>query len=272
MQETENNGEDIDEDDVPEITKWEAIAWLTILTLWVLVLSGYLVDAIVGRGGTSDSWNTPVSFISVILLPIVGNAAEHASVIMFAIKDKLDITLGVAIRSSTQISMFVIESALSAAENRVQRGTLLPSGAKRLGGDSSMRDVLSPIQAATMAAERRLHDVLCLQLWFNPSCDTANGKSTSFHVSLFAEVKPRLQRQNNEWDFFPFEQILDTMLHELCHNQFGPHNADFYSLLDEIRKIVTNSRFNTSLSDFHEAFLMGLTDETLDHCLYKNSA
>ncbi|GKD40752.1 hypothetical protein Tco_1260959, partial [Tanacetum coccineum] len=53
------------------------------------------------------------------------------------------------------------QNALSAAENRVQRGTLLPSGAKRLGSDSSMRDVLSPIQAVTMAAaERRLHDVL----------------------------------------------------------------------------------------------------------------
>lgn len=31
----------------------------------------------------------PVAFISVILLPIVGNAAEHASAIMFAMKDKL---------------------------------------------------------------------------------------------------------------------------------------------------------------------------------------
>lgn len=31
----------------------------------------------------------PVAFISVILLPIVGNAAEHASGIMFAMKDKL---------------------------------------------------------------------------------------------------------------------------------------------------------------------------------------
>ncbi|KVI00250.1 Sodium/calcium exchanger membrane region [Cynara cardunculus var. scolymus] len=59
--------------------------------------------------GASDSWNMPVSFISVILLPIVGNAAEHASAIMFAMKDKLlsDITLGVAIGSSTHISMFV---------------------------------------------------------------------------------------------------------------------------------------------------------------------
>ncbi|KAK9995899.1 hypothetical protein SO802_020585 [Lithocarpus litseifolius] len=43
---------------------------------------------------------------SVILLPIVGNAAEHASAIMFTMKDKLDISLGVAIGSSTQISMF----------------------------------------------------------------------------------------------------------------------------------------------------------------------
>ena len=39
--------------------------------------------------GASDSLNMPVSFISVILLPIVGNAAEHASAIMFAMKDKL---------------------------------------------------------------------------------------------------------------------------------------------------------------------------------------
>lgn len=33
--------------------------------------------------------NIPVAFISVILLPIVGNAAEHAGAIMFAMKDKL---------------------------------------------------------------------------------------------------------------------------------------------------------------------------------------
>ncbi|KAF9587114.1 hypothetical protein IFM89_039674 [Coptis chinensis] len=97
--------EDSDEEEIPEITQWEAIGWLAVLTLWISVISGYLVDAI---QGASDSWNMPVAFISVILLPIVGNAAEHASAIMFAMKDKLDITLGVAIGSSTQISMFVI--------------------------------------------------------------------------------------------------------------------------------------------------------------------
>ncbi|KAL5213768.1 hypothetical protein ABZP36_002920 [Zizania latifolia] len=94
-----------EEDEEAEIGMWESIIWLAVLTLWVSILSEYLVNAI---EGASDSLNLPVAFISVILLPIVGNAAEHASAIMFAMKDKLDITLGVAIGSSTQISMFVI--------------------------------------------------------------------------------------------------------------------------------------------------------------------
>lgn len=105
IEDTENTPEDSDEDEVPEMTQWESIGWLALLTLWISVLSGYLVNAI---EGASDAMNMPVAFISVILLPIVGNAAEHASAIMFAMKDKLDITLGVAIGSSTQISMFVI--------------------------------------------------------------------------------------------------------------------------------------------------------------------
>ncbi|KAJ0253293.1 Vacuolar cation/proton exchanger 2 [Hirschfeldia incana] len=94
-----------DDDEDPEISRWEAIIWLSILTAWVSLLSGYLVDAI---EGASVSWKIPISFISVILLPIVGNAAEHAGAIMFAMKDKLDLSLGVAIGSSIQISMFAV--------------------------------------------------------------------------------------------------------------------------------------------------------------------
>lgn len=52
-----------------------------------------------------------------------------------------------------------------------------------------------------------------------------------------AEVKLRLRRPERQWDFFPYEQILDSMLHELCHNEIGPHNADFYKLLDELRLV-----------------------------------
>lgn len=100
------SGESSDVDDEsPEITKWESVIWLAVMTAWISFLSDYLVDAI---EGASSAWNIPIAFISVILLPIVGNAAEHASAIMFAMKDKLDISLGVAIGSSTQISMFGI--------------------------------------------------------------------------------------------------------------------------------------------------------------------
>lgn len=56
------------------------------------------------------------------------------------------------------------------------------------------------------------------------------------NVGAGVHVKLRLRRPNRDWDFFPFDQVLDTMLHELCHNIHGPHNANFYKLWDELRK------------------------------------
>lgn len=35
--------------------------------------------------------------------------------------------------------------------------------------------------------------------------------------------------------FLPFEQTLDTMLHELVHMEIGPHNASFYQMWDQLR-------------------------------------
>jgi Ca2+:H+ antiporter len=85
LQEGEGNEADSESDECI-LSFWGSIAWLAILTVFISILSEYLVDAI---EGASASWNVPVSFISVIILPIVGNAAEHASAIMFALKDKL---------------------------------------------------------------------------------------------------------------------------------------------------------------------------------------
>ncbi|KAF2312566.1 hypothetical protein GH714_035094 [Hevea brasiliensis] len=75
------------------------------IMLIIALLSEYVVGTI---EAASDSWGISVSFISIILLPIVGNAAEHAGSIIFAFKNKLDISLGVALGSATQISMFVV--------------------------------------------------------------------------------------------------------------------------------------------------------------------
>ncbi|KAK4606100.1 hypothetical protein RGQ29_000392 [Quercus rubra] len=97
--------EDDEEDEKAVIGFWGAFTWLVGMTLIIAVLSEYVVGTI---EAASDSWGISVSFISIILLPIVGNAAEHAGSIIFAFKNKLDISLGVALGSASQISMFVV--------------------------------------------------------------------------------------------------------------------------------------------------------------------
>ncbi|KAF8038518.1 hypothetical protein BT93_B1156 [Corymbia citriodora subsp. variegata] len=84
---------------------WSAFVWLVGMTLVIALLSEYVVATI---ESASASWGLSVSFLSIILLPIVGNAAEHAGAIIFAFKNKLDISLGVALGSATQIAMFVV--------------------------------------------------------------------------------------------------------------------------------------------------------------------
>ncbi|CDP09185.1 unnamed protein product [Coffea canephora] len=103
----EAEGEDEDElsENEAVIGFWSAFIWLVAMTIIVAILSEYVVGTI---EAASDSWKISVSFISLILLPIVGNAAEHAGSVIFALKNKLDITLGVALGSATQISMFVV--------------------------------------------------------------------------------------------------------------------------------------------------------------------
>uniref|UniRef100_A0A2P2LBT4 Vacuolar cation/proton exchanger n=2 Tax=Rhizophora mucronata TaxID=61149 RepID=A0A2P2LBT4_RHIMU len=102
-QEEDDDGDTIEE--TPVIGFASGIVWLVGMTAFIALLSEYVVGTI---EEASDSWGLSVSFISIILLPIVGNAAEHAGAIIFAFKNKLDISLGVALGSATQISMFVV--------------------------------------------------------------------------------------------------------------------------------------------------------------------
>ncbi|EME45302.1 hypothetical protein DOTSEDRAFT_71118 [Dothistroma septosporum NZE10] len=77
---------------------------LILVTILVAVCAEYLVDsidAIVASSGISKT------FIGLILLPIVGNAAEHVTAVVVAWKDKMDLAVGVAIGSSMQIALFV---------------------------------------------------------------------------------------------------------------------------------------------------------------------
>ncbi|WVZ82202.1 hypothetical protein U9M48_029490 [Paspalum notatum var. saurae] len=63
-----------------------------------------------------------------------------------------------------------------------------------------------------------------------------NPRLLGLNVGAGVEVKLRLRRAGRDRDFIPYEEVLDTMLHELCHNDRGPHDAKFYKLWDELRK------------------------------------
>ena len=92
-------------EDSPLVTKKFSLFLLVATTLTVAVCSDFLVDSI---EGISEQWHLPKSFVALILLPIVGNAAEHYSAVTFAINNHMDLTLGIAIGSSMQIALFAM--------------------------------------------------------------------------------------------------------------------------------------------------------------------
>ena len=77
---------------------------LVLVTVLVAVCAEFLVDSIDSIVQTAHISKT---FIGLILLPIVGNAAEHVTAVVVAMKDKMDLAIGVAIGSSMQIALLV---------------------------------------------------------------------------------------------------------------------------------------------------------------------
>lgn len=64
------------------------------------------IDAIVARDANATT-GISEAFIGLVLIPIVGNAAEHITSVSVALKNKMDLALGVALGSSIQIALFV---------------------------------------------------------------------------------------------------------------------------------------------------------------------
>lgn len=57
----------------------------------------FLVSSI---NGLTSSGTISKEFVGLVLLPIVGNAAEHVTAVTVSVKDKIDLSLGVAVGSS----------------------------------------------------------------------------------------------------------------------------------------------------------------------------
>jgi Ca2+:H+ antiporter len=88
----------------PEWSKGKALAILAAATIAVAYVSENLVHTFEAVGETFG-WTE--LFIGVIIVAIVGNAAEHASAIVLAYKNKMDIAVEIAVGSTLQIAMFV---------------------------------------------------------------------------------------------------------------------------------------------------------------------
>ena len=89
----------------PDMSKTAAVVLLLCSTALVAVCAEFMVDAIpemiAGNKAVGEA------FIGLIILPIVGNAAEHVTAVTVAAKNKMDLAIGVAVGSSIQIALFV---------------------------------------------------------------------------------------------------------------------------------------------------------------------
>lgn len=96
-------GED-EEREPPHWSRGMAYAVLAIATAFVAWESEVLVHAV---EPTVAALGVNKLFLGVIVLPIIGNAAEHATAVTMAMKNKMDITMNICVSSSTQIALFV---------------------------------------------------------------------------------------------------------------------------------------------------------------------
>ncbi|KAH6865933.1 vacuolar calcium ion transporter /H(+) exchanger [Alternaria rosae] len=77
---------------------------LVLVTVLVAVCAEFLVDSI---DSIVESAHISKTFVGLVLIPIVGNAAEHVTAVIVAYKGKMDLAINVAIGSSMQIALFV---------------------------------------------------------------------------------------------------------------------------------------------------------------------
>ncbi|GAC91564.1 Ca2+/H+ antiporter [Anoxybacillus flavithermus NBRC 109594] len=96
--------EDVEEHEEPEWSKGKAMLILALATAAVAYVSESLVHTF---EVVAHSFGWSELFIGVIIVAIVGNAAEHASAIIMAYKNKMNVAVEIAIGSTLQIAMFV---------------------------------------------------------------------------------------------------------------------------------------------------------------------
>ncbi|KAI0822743.1 calcium/proton exchanger [Trametes gibbosa] len=94
-----------EEEEEPEMSIPAAGSALLLVTVITSFCADYLVASI---EETAERYSIPKPFIGLILLPIVANAAEHVTSVWMAMKNKMELTIGICVGSSIQIAAFVV--------------------------------------------------------------------------------------------------------------------------------------------------------------------
>jgi Ca2+:H+ antiporter len=81
-----------------------ALGLMVATTIGIVFMSELLVGAV---EPVAEQWGLSELFIGVMLVPLVGNVAEHIVAVQFAYQNKMDISLGIAVGSGLQIALFV---------------------------------------------------------------------------------------------------------------------------------------------------------------------
>jgi Ca2+:H+ antiporter len=85
-------------------SKRASVTVLTVVTCLVALMSEMLIGAL---DPAAHRLGLTQVFVGVILVALVGNAAEHSTAVMVAVKNKMDLAYGIAVGSSLQIALLV---------------------------------------------------------------------------------------------------------------------------------------------------------------------
>jgi Ca2+:H+ antiporter len=91
-------------DSVPHWTVRTAVIVLIAATIAIVFLSEVLV---VSAEEVVAVYNISEFFLGIILIPLIGNVAEHMVAVQFAAKNNMDLSVEIAVSSSLQIALFV---------------------------------------------------------------------------------------------------------------------------------------------------------------------
>jgi Ca2+:H+ antiporter len=95
----------LDEEEHKSASLPRAIVLLLASTICIAVISEIFVGTVEPMAESAGLHKT---FVGIILVPIIGNAAEHSSAIIMAMKDKMNAAIEIALGSSLQIILFVV--------------------------------------------------------------------------------------------------------------------------------------------------------------------